>query len=120
MITEIKDLPKGVVGFSAEGRVVDADYRDVLIPAVETALKAGGKLHLLYLLGPKFEGYAPSAMLDDGLFGARHFFDFAKIACVTDNETYGTLVRSFGFLMPAAVRVFAVKDLNAAKTWLAE
>ncbi|MCW5772445.1 MAG: STAS/SEC14 domain-containing protein [Rhodospirillaceae bacterium] len=120
MITEMKDLPKGTVGFAAAGKVTDADYRDVLIPAIESALKDGGKLRLLYLLGPEFDGYAPSAMWDDTLFGARHFFDFAKIACVTDNETYATLVRSFGFLMPAAVRVFAVKDLDAAKAWLAE
>ena len=119
MMSEIKNLAKGVIGFSAEGKVTDADYKEVLIPAVEEALKAGGRLRLLYVLGPDFAGYAPSAMLDDTLFGARHFFDFEKIACVTDNETYATLVRSFGFLMPAAVRVFAVKDLDAAKAWLA-
>lgn len=119
MITAITDLPDGVVGFSAEGTVTDADYKDNLVPAVEAALKAGGKLRLLYLLGPGFDGYAPSAMWDDTLFGARHYFDFEKIACVTDNETYGSLVRSLGFLMPAAVRVFAVKDLDAAKAWLA-
>jgi SpoIIAA-like len=120
MLTAMKDLPKDVIGFSAEATVTDEDYKTVLIPAVEAALKNGGKIRLLYYLGPGFNTYAAGAMWDDGMFGIRHYFDFEKIACVTDNETYAMMVRSFGFLIPAAVRAFPVKDLEAAKTWLAE
>jgi SpoIIAA-like len=120
MLTALKDLPKGVVGFSATGTVTDEDYKSVLIPAVESALKSGGKIRFLYFLGPDFKNYAAGALWDDTLFGARHYFDFQKIACVTDNETYTTMLRSFGFLMPAAVRAFPVKELEKAKQWLAE
>lgn len=120
MLKPMSDLPDGVVGFAAEGTVTDDDYKAVLIPAVEEALKSGGKIRLLYYLGPEFTKYAPSAMWDDTMFGARHYFDFEKIACVTDHEIYAAMVRSFNFLMPAAVRVFAVQDLDAAKAWLAE
>jgi SpoIIAA-like len=120
MLKPISDLPKGVIGFSAEGTVTDADYKNVLIPSVEDALKSGGKIRFLYVLGPDFRNYAPGAMWDDTLFGARHYFDFDRIACVTDHEVYAAMIRSFGVLMPAAVRVFAVKELEAAKTWLAE
>ena len=119
MITAIQNLPEGVVGFSAEGTVTDADYRKVLIPAVEDALRSGRRLRFLYVLGPGFAGYGAGAMLDDTLFGVKHYFDFEKIACVTDNLTYGTMVRSFGFLIPAEVRVFAADELDAAKAWLA-
>lgn len=120
MLTKMKYLPEGVIGFSAEGTVTDADYKSVLIPTVEEALKDGGKIRFLYFLGPEFQGYAAGAMWDDTLFGARHFFDFEKIACVTDHEAYATMTRSFGFLIPAEVRVFQVKELDAAKDWLAE
>jgi hypothetical protein len=119
MITELKDMPGGVLGFSLEGKVVAQDYHDVLIPVTESALKAGHKLRLLVVAGPRFEGYAPGAMWDDTGFGLKHFFDFERIAFVTDNETYRTMVRTVGFLMPAEVQVFTVKDTEAARTWLA-
>ncbi len=120
MITVMDGLPKGVIGFSAEGVVTDVDYKSVLIPETEKALKREGKLRFLYFLGPQFRSFAAGAMLDDTLFGARHFFDFEKIAFVTDNQTFAAIVHGFGFLMPAAVRTFAVEDLEAAKAWLAE
>lgn len=120
MLTPMKDLPEGVLGFSAEGIVEDEDYKSVLIPAIEEALEKRGKIRFLYLLGPAFEKYAAGAMWDDTLFGARHYFDFEKIACVTDHDVLATMVKSFGFVFPAAIRVFAVKDLEAAKAWLAE
>ena len=120
MLVPVKDLPSGVIGFSAEGIVTGEDYKNVLIPTVEKALEKGGKIRFLYVLGPDFKTYAPGAMWDDTLFGARHYFDFEKIASVTDHEVYAAMIRSFGVLMPAAVRVFAVKDIDAAKAWLAE
>jgi len=120
MLKPMSDLPQGVIGFAAEGTVTDQDYKTVLIPAVEDALKAGGKVRFLYYLGPEFVKYAPSAMWDDTLFGARHYFDFDKIACVTDHEVYAAMVRSFNFLIPAAIKVFPVAELDAAKAWLGE
>lgn len=120
MITELKDLPAGLLGFSLEGTVTADDYHKVLIPVAESALKAGGKLRLLILAGHEFKGYAAGAMWDDAGFGFKHFFDFERIAFVTDNETYGTMVRTFGVIMPAMTRVFSVADLAAAKAWLAE
>jgi hypothetical protein len=120
MITELKDMPGAVLGFSLEGTVSAEDYHDVLIPAIKQALEGGHKLRLLMFAGPKFEGYAAGAMWDDAAFGLKHFFDFTKIAFVTDNETYAAMVRTAGFLMPAMVNVFAVSDLDAAKAWLAD
>lgn len=87
-LVPLKDLPRSVIGFSAEGTVTGEDYKTVLIPAVEEALTSGGKIRFLYVLGPDFKTYAPGAMWDDTLFGARHYFDFEKIACVTDHEVY--------------------------------
>ncbi|WP_421725067.1 STAS/SEC14 domain-containing protein [Bauldia sp.] len=120
MITEIKDLPGHALGFSLEGTITADDYHKVLIPAAETALKAGGKLRVLIVGGKDFKGYSPGAMWDDTGFGFRHFFDFERIAFVTDHETYATMLRAFGFVMPAMIRVFPLADLEAAKVWLAE
>ncbi|MEQ9688628.1 MAG: STAS/SEC14 domain-containing protein [Bauldia litoralis] len=120
MITEIRNLPGRVLGFSLEGTVGAEDYREVLIPTTEAALKEGHKLRLLIVAGPDFKGYAPGAMWDDTAFGFRHFFDFERVAFVCDNEAYTAAVRTVGLLMPAMVRVFAVKDTDEATAWLAE
>lgn len=120
MISELEDVPGNALGFSFDGMITNEDYKTVLIPAAESALKSGHKLRLLAVLGPGFKGYEPSAMWDDTAFGFRHFFDFERIACVTDNATYRTMVQGVGVLMPAMVKVFAMKDLEEAKAWLAE
>jgi hypothetical protein len=43
MITELRDLPAGVIGFETTCKVRAEDYRDVIVPAVEraAALTAG-------------------------------------------------------------------------------
>ncbi len=120
MLTPMKDLPSGVIGFSAEGTVTGEDYETVLIPTLENALKEGDKIHLLLYLGPEFKTYAPGALWDDSRFGVRHFFDFERIACVTDNELFTAMFKGLGFLMPATMRAFPVNELEAAKAWLAE
>ena len=38
---ELTDLPPGVIGFESAGWVHAADYRDVMIPAVERAAAEG-------------------------------------------------------------------------------
>jgi hypothetical protein len=35
-------------------------------------------------------------MWDDTLSGARHYFDFEKIACVTGHDVVAAMARSFG------------------------
>jgi len=120
MFRPVFDLPPGVIGYSAVGKISADDYSKVLIPEIEAKVAEGGKLRFLYVAGPEFEGYELGAMADDTTFGFRHFFDFEKIAFVSDNPAFRTLVQGFGMMMPAEVRVFAVAQLDKAKAWLAE
>ena len=41
MISELTDLPNGVIGFEAAGKLPAEEYRDVLLPAIERAASAG-------------------------------------------------------------------------------
>ncbi len=119
MFRPIFDLPPGVIGYSAVGKVTADDYGKVLIPEIEAKIAEGGKLRFLYVAGPEFEGFEMGAMVDDAAFGFRHFFDFEKIAFVSDDPTFRALVHGFGMMMPAEVKSYAVKDIAAAKAWLA-
>ena len=120
MFRPIFDLPTGVIGYSAVGKLSGEDYSKVLIPEIEAKLAEGGKLRFLFLAGPDFEGYEFDAAMGDSLFGMRHFFDFEKIALVSDDLAFRSLVDAFGMMMPAQVKSFPVSDLNQAKSWLAE
>ena len=46
MIERLKDFPADVLAFVCRGRVSKKDYDTVLVPAVNEALKNGGKLRI--------------------------------------------------------------------------
>ena len=41
MIEQLTDLPAGVIGFAAKGKIEADDYRNTLMPAVEKAAADG-------------------------------------------------------------------------------
>ncbi len=118
MIDLIPDLPDNVLGIEARGEVTGEDYEQVLIPAVERHLESNDKVRLLYLLGSEFDGYAMAAIWDDTKIGMEHLFSWERIAVVTDHDAYRRLVKGFGFLIPAKVKVFELAELDAAKVWI--
>ena len=42
MINVLTGLPEGVIGFEASGKIAAADYRDVVLPAIDEATRRGG------------------------------------------------------------------------------
>jgi len=119
MFTAIEGMPNGSIGFAASGMVTLADREQVLEPTIDWALEESGKVRLLYVAGPEFAGYEEGLPLDDAVFGTRHFTDFEKIAFVADEGPYDRAVQALEGLMPAAVRIFATGEVEAAKEWLA-
>ena len=119
MIELIPGLPDHVVGFEAKGEVTGDDYENTLVPAVEEQLKRDDKLRMLYVLGAEFSGYSAGAMWEDTKVGMFHLFSFERIAVVTDHDSYGRMIKGFGFLVPGKVRVFSDADLDDAKAWVA-
>lgn len=119
MVELIPGLPDNVIGLEAKGEVVGEDYEKVVIPAVHQRLEAGGKIRLLYVLGPEFQGFTAEAMWDDAKVGMEHPFSWERIAAVTDQDAYRRLFKGIGFLIPGKVKVFSLADLDEAKTWVA-
>ena len=119
MFTPIAEMPSGAVGIAARGRISARDRQSVLEPTLASALAAGEKVKLLYLAGADFAGYDEDAPWDEAIFGTRHFTDFDRIAFVTDEAPYDRAVMALDGFMPAELRVFPVRDIEAAKAWLA-
>jgi hypothetical protein len=120
MFTPINSLPAGILGIEARGRVSRDDRRAILVPHIETARRHGRKVKLLYVTGPDFVGYEEGMPFDDAVFGTEHFTAFERIAFVTDDSRHARAVEALDGLMPARLRRFDRREVDAAKAWLLE
>jgi hypothetical protein len=71
MLEKLKDLPPGIAGLKATGKVTKEDYERVFEPLVDGARREGRRLRFLYDMGPGFEGFTPSAAWEDAKLGLR-------------------------------------------------
>lgn len=119
MLEALKGFPENTVAFVARGRLTQSDYRTVLVPAVETALKTHKKLGVYFEIGSDFAGVDPSAVWQDLKVGLRHWLRWERIAVVTDIGWIRNTVWPIGFLMPAKLKVFRSTEAPQARNWLA-
>jgi hypothetical protein len=113
-------MPAGTLGFEAIGEVEDDDWEQSVEPVLRREIASGGKVRLLYLIGPearKIEGDAVSAHAG---FRARHATSFDRVAVVSDEDWVRPALRALSFLLPGKAKGFRVHDLGAAKAWLAD
>ncbi|MFF2372326.1 STAS/SEC14 domain-containing protein [Agromyces sp. NPDC058110] len=119
MLRPLEGLPTTVVAFEAVGEVHADDYRNVLDPAVESAIAAHEKIRFLYVLGSEFQGFTGGAMWEDAKVGVGHWSRFERLALVTDDRAYHDAVRAFAWMLPGEVRLFTVAELAEAEAWIA-
>jgi len=118
MLRRMQDMPAGTIGFEAIGDVEDDDWEDVAEPILRQELAQGGKLRLLYLLGPRSDVDGDAVGAEAG-FRARHVTGYERLAVVSDEDWIRPALRGLSFLLPGKAKGFAVHDLAQAKTWLA-
>ncbi len=118
MIEKLKDLPQGIDGVSATGKVSKDDYDRVFVPILEEARRDGRRVRLFYQLGPAFEGFTPGSAWEDAKIGLRFLRIFDGCAVVTDVPSMQDCTQLASFLMPCPVQVFANRDRDRAIQWL--
>jgi hypothetical protein len=120
MIEIIPGLPDNVLAVAAHGTVRAEDYDNVLVPAVDEALKKHKKIRFLFRTGEDFSGYTAGAMWDDAMLGVRHLTAFEKMAVVSNVPWLVQATRFFGFLIPCPVKLFSSDNLREAEAWICE
>jgi SpoIIAA-like len=120
MLRRLSDMPAGTIGFEAVGEVEDDDWEDQVEPVLRREIGAGHDIRLLYLLGAAARDVEGDAMRADTGFRARHAGSFERVAVVSDEDWMRPAVRALSFLLPGKAKGFPVRDLDAAKAWLAE
>ena len=120
MIEPIADLPEGVVGFRAIGTIDAADYREVLVPAIEAVLAEHEHVNVVAVLGDDFDHLSIGAMWEDAKLVGLPLSSWGRAAIVTDHDVLAGVATAFGGLVPGGFRVFPVDQERAAIDWAAE
>ena len=118
MIERLTGFPDNVCAFVCHEHVTSEDYTTVLVPAVQAAFEKHKKLRLYYETAPDFTGIDPAAVWRDTAVGLSHFFDWERIAVVTDVDWIRNTFQLFTFLMPASMKIFAGADAEEARSWI--
>ena len=106
------------IGFKMSGKVTAEDY-DVLLPKLDEAISAHGKINLLVLMGD-FEGWdGLDAAKDDFKFGTQEYRQVEKAAFVGENKWMKRAVKIMGpFTRRTEERVFEPDQLDEAWRWV--
>src|SRR5271170_4819092 len=118
MIEIIEGLAENIVGILAEGEVTRKDYLDVLIPAIDAALKRNAKLRLYYDLGSQFTGIDFGAEWEHFKLGIEHPSPWERAAVVAGVAWIRHAVGAFRFLMSGALKVFSTVQASEAREWI--
>lgn len=121
MIERIEDIPAGVVGLRAAGKLTKDDYTGVLEPALSEAT-ASGELRLLFVL-TDFEGVELGAVPEDFKTGMRAWVRdhsaWKRFALVTDVEWVVKAMHMFAWMSPGEVMTYGLDEMEEAKRWVA-
>ncbi len=115
---EIRETQGHLLVAALRGKITHADYRDVLVPAIDRVREHERSIDFLALLEPDFEGYELQALIDDARLGVRTWSAWRKIALVGGPPWLRHAAGLFGLFLPGSVRSF--DDEAAARAWLAE
>ena len=119
MLEQLSDLPAPILGFRASGEITAGDYRDVLVPAVASALEEHEKLRMLYILGDDVTGLSGGAAFQDTKVGLGHYSKWERVAVCTNKDWLRHSVDIFGHLIPGEVKAFTMAEEREARAWLA-
>lgn len=118
MLKAIADLPEGVIGFEAVGKVEASDYSDVLMPAVR-ALSEQDRDVRIVLVFARWDGMSAGATWQDLKFGVRNLNRWKRIALVTDLDWMITVMSIFGWMTPGELKRFPLAERDRAIAWAA-
>jgi len=117
MMKELSDLPAGLIGFEASGRIRAEDYRDMVLPALERAAAAGEVRFVIVMRD--FDGMSGGAVWQDLKVGFEHLRAWRRVALVTDIAWMRDLTSLFGWMTQGEVKTFSLAQQDEAIAWAA-
>ena len=123
MVKRMDEMPEGVIGLRASGKLTKEDYTGVLEPALKEAMDTG-QARVVFVL-TDFEGLQAGAIPEDIKTGLgvelANRKNWKRLAVVTDVDGVAKSMRMFAWAMPGELGVYEhLGDLERAKTWVTE
>lgn len=120
MIEILPQSTETCIGFKVSGRVTSEDY-DVLLPVLDTAISAHGKISLLAQMGD-LKGWADlDAAKADFKLGTQQYRQVEKAAFIGDKKWQEWIVKILDpFTRRTDERFFTSEQLDEAWQWVQE
>ena len=100
--------------------ITEAEYKDILLPAIDRAIEQADRVRLLLQLEAGFGDFTAGAMVQDARLGFKHWRGFDRCAMVTDDAGMRRMFGLFSAFMPCPVALFATSEVEDARRWLRE
>ena len=121
MIELLPDMPEGVIGIRASGRLRGDELRDFK-PTIEELLKTG-EIRIVEVIASDYEGFGPGGLIEDLKLGfgtvLPHHSAFKRIAIVSDKDWVAHVLHALAWMIPGDLAVFGLDELERAKEWAA-
>lgn len=117
----IKVLPESkgnILILGALGKLTDQDYKDMLIPRLESIIRQHGKARLLLDMGDEFHGWEAGALWDDVHFGLAHRNDFEKMGVVGGPKWVEWGLKIAALAISGEIRSFSASQREDALRWI--
>jgi hypothetical protein len=118
MLERIENVPDGVIGVRARGKVTRADYRQTMEPLFDEIRSGGRRVRFVYHFGPDFESFTGGAALLDMRMAIQYLRLLDRCAIVSDVGWIRKASRLAAQMTPCPVRVFANEDWSEAIAWV--
>ena len=120
MIDILPKSSEAAIGFKVSGKITAEDY-DVLLPKLDEAITAHGKINLLVMMGDLKGWDGMDAAKDDFKFGTLEYRQVERAAFVGEKKWQDWLVKAMDpFTRHTDERFFKMDQLEGAWHWVKE
>jgi hypothetical protein len=118
MIEVLQESKGNVLALRAKRKLTDQDYKDVLIPHLESIIHENGKARLLIEMGDDFHGWEAKALWGDARFGLTHRNDFEKMAVGGGPRWIEWGLKLGALIMSGELKSFSSSERVEALLWI--
>ncbi len=118
MITVLPESTGNTLVLRAVGKLTDQDYKDVLIPRLDSIIREHGTAQFLLDMGDDFQGWETEALWDDARFGLAHRNDFTKMGVIGGPRWVEWALKLGSVLIRGEIRSFSPGERAAAMEWI--
>lgn len=118
MIRVMPESDGKILGIEAQDTLTHGDYKEILIPRMESIIEEFGKIRLLINVPNSVAHWTPEAMWDDIRFGRAHKDEIEKMCLVGDANMFQWSLKIYSELATDHAMNFSREQLEEAWAWI--